>query len=48
MGGRKGPRFLMLAIAGSALCALGAALPGAQIAGAATTVLAARVTPTGS
>jgi hypothetical protein len=51
MGGQKRPRFLMLAIAGSALCALGAAVPGAQAAGAATTATSALVSvgsPTGS
>ena len=33
MSGRKGPRFLMLAVAGSVLCALGAVVPAAQAAG---------------
>src|SRR6266852_4389348 len=51
MGGRKGPRFLILATAGSALCALVAAVPGTLGAGAAITATGALVSvgsPTGS
>jgi len=51
MGGRRGLRFLILATAGSALCALGAAVPAVQVAGAATTATGALVSvgsPTGS
>src|SRR5262245_26107195 len=40
MGRRRGLRFLILATAGSALCALGAAVPAVQVAGAATTATA--------
>jgi hypothetical protein len=44
MSGRKGPRFLMLAVVGSVLCALGAVVPAAQAAGAASTATGALVT----
>src|SRR5262245_4255746 len=51
MGRRRGLRFLILATAGSALCALRAAVPAVQVAGAATTATGAMVSvgsPTGS
>ena len=51
MGRRRGLRFLILATAGSALCALGAAVPAVQVAGAAPTATGALVSvgsPTGS
>src|SRR5712664_114993 len=51
MGVRKGPRFLMLIIAGSILCALATAVQATQTAGAATTATGALVSvgsPTGS
>jgi hypothetical protein len=44
MGRGRGLRFLILAAAGSALCALGAAVPGVQVAGADTTATGALVT----
>src|SRR5260370_42700271 len=51
MGVRKGPRFLMLVIAGSMLCALATAVQATQTAGAATTATGALVSvgsPTGN
>jgi hypothetical protein len=51
MSGRKGLRFLMLAVAGSVICALGIVAPAVQVAGAATTATGALVSvgsPTGS
>ena len=51
MGWRKGPRFLTLATAGSAPCALVGAVPGTLAAGAAITTTGALVSvgsPAGS
>jgi hypothetical protein len=51
MGGRRGPRFLTLAMAGSVLCVLGAVASAAQPAGAAAPAAGALVSvgsPTGS
>jgi hypothetical protein len=51
MSGRNGLRFLMLAVAGSVICALGIVAPAVQVAGAATTATGALVSvgsPTGS
>src|SRR6267378_4489686 len=43
MGGRRGPRFLTLAMAGSVLCVLGAVASAAQPAGAAAPAAGALV-----